>query len=61
MPDPGGFPLAELLNSLGSVVVVVFVAALLLVLWQLVILLGALIANVSRRGEEHHNGEVRVG
>lgn len=61
MPDPGSFPMAELLNSLGSVVVVVFVAAVLLVLWQIAIMLGAVIANFSRKHRDDGGGELRVG
>ncbi len=49
MPDPGSFPLADVLSSFSSVIVLLLVGALFLVLWQVAILLGALIANLWRR------------
>ena len=60
MPDPGSFPLADMVSSLGSVVVVVFLAASLLVLWQIAIALGAVIGHLSRRGEEKRERPARV-
>ena len=61
MPDPGGFPLTELLSSAGSVVVLVFVGAVLLVLWQVAIMLGAILANFSRRHRGEDTKEAPVG
>ena len=61
MPDPGSIPLADLLSSFGSVVVVLLVGAALLVLWQLAILLGAVIANLRHRGPEEGTSHLKVG
>ncbi len=61
MPDPGGFPFSELMSSAGSVVVLVLVGAVLLVLWQLAIMLGVVLANLSRRHREKDAEELPVG
>ena len=61
MPDPGSIPLAELLSSFSSVVVFLLVGAALLVLWQLAILLGAIIANLRHRAPEEDTGHLKVG
>jgi hypothetical protein len=49
-----------MVSSFGSVVVVVFLAASLLVLWQIAIALGAVIGHLSRRGEEKRERPARV-
>jgi len=61
MLDPGSIPLAELLSSFSSIVVVLLVGAALLVLWQLAILFGALIANLAWRSKREKSEELRVG
>ena len=61
MPDPGSIPLAELLSSFSSVVVFLLVGAALLVLWQLAILLGAIIANLRHRAPEEGTDHLKVG
>jgi len=61
MLDPGSFPLADLLSSFSSVVVLILMGAVLLVLWQVAILLGAVIANLVRRSEREEGGELPVG
>ncbi len=61
MPDPGSIPFAELMGSASSVVILLMVGAMLLVLWQVIILLGALIAHLWRRHPEEGTGQVRVG
>ena len=61
MPDPGSIPLADLMSSLSSVVGALMVGAILLVLWQLAILFGALIANLRHRTQEENGSQFRVG
>jgi len=61
MPDPGSLPLADLLSSLSSVVVMILVGAVLLILWQVAILLGAVIANLARRSGGEKGGQFPVG
>ncbi|MFH1762826.1 MAG: hypothetical protein ABIF09_01420 [Gemmatimonadota bacterium] len=61
MPDPGSFPLADVLSSFSSVIVLLLVAALFLVFWQVAILLGALIANLWRREAPKDAGHLEVG
>jgi hypothetical protein len=61
MPDPGSIPMAEMMSSASSVMILLLAAALLLVLWQVAILLGALIASLWRRQPEDVSGELRVG
>ena len=58
MPDPGSIPLADLLSSLSSVVVMILVGAVLFILWQVAILLGVLIANLAQRGEREKGEEL---
>lgn len=61
MPDPGAIPLAELMSSAGSVMILLLAGVLFLVLWQVAILLGALIAVLVRRHPEDAGEELRVG
>jgi hypothetical protein len=61
MPDPVSIPMAEMMSSASSLMILLLVAALLLVLWQVAILLGAVIANFWRRQPEDVSGELRVG
>ena len=61
MPDPGSFPLADLLSSLSSAVVMILVGAVLLILWQVAILLGAVIANLGHRSRKENGGQVSIG
>ena len=61
MPDPGSIPLADLMGSLSSFAVALMVGGILLVLWQLAILLGALIANLLHRGPQEDVGHYKVG
>ncbi len=61
MPDPGSIPLADLLSSLSSVVVMILVGAVLFILWQVAILLGAVIANLRHRSPHEDPGHLKVG
>ena len=60
MPGPGSFPLADALGSASSVMVLLLLGAVLLVLWQVAIVLGALIANLYHRREKEGTGELPV-
>jgi hypothetical protein len=59
MPDPGFLSVAESLGSFSSLIFFIFLGATLLILWQVAILLGALIASLWREGERE--GETHVG
>jgi hypothetical protein len=48
MADFNVLPTAEALGSLGSLLVIVFFAVALLVIWQALIALGAMVANRVR-------------
>ena len=61
MPDPGSIPLADILSSFSSVIVLLLVGALFLVLWQVAILLGAVISNLWRREAPREAGHLKVG
>jgi hypothetical protein len=61
MPNPGSIPLADLMGSLGSLVVFLMVGAVLLVFWQLAILLGALIANLRHRSPNEDARHLKGG
>ena len=61
MPDPGTLPLADVMSSFSSVVVILLLGVVLLVLWQLAIVLGAVIANLRRRARHETGGPVEVG
>ena len=61
MPDPGFVSLAESLGSASSLIFFIFVGAALLILWQVAILLGAVIANHWREGEREAETHVGVG
>ncbi len=61
MPDPGSIPLADLLSSLSSVVVMILVGAVLFILWQVAILLGAVIANLRHHSPHEDAGHLKVG
>jgi len=54
MPDPGLMSLADSLGSFSSVVFFIFLGAGLLILWQVAILLGALISSLWK--EERPKG-----
>jgi hypothetical protein len=56
MPDFSALPTAEAVGSLGSLLAIICLAATLLILWQVAILLGAIIANML-----HHNSTESVG
>jgi hypothetical protein len=60
MPDPGFMTLAESLGSFSSVVFFVFVGASLLILWQVLIVLGAMISNLWHREGGEEAGEPKV-
>jgi len=61
MPDPGSFPLADVLASFNSVLVILVLGVVFLVLWQVAILLGALIASMGRPASEEEPEEIPVG
>ncbi len=56
MPDPGFLSVAESLGSVSSLIFFIFLGAILLILWQMAILLGALIANHRREGKPEVGG-----
>ena len=60
MPDPASFPLADALGSVSSVMVLLLLGAVLLVLWQVAILLGALIANILHGRREDGPEELSI-
>ena len=60
MPDPGIAPLAESLGSFSSVVFFIFLGAGLLILWQVAIMIGTLIASHWRRDPREEAGQVNV-
>jgi hypothetical protein len=47
--DPGAIPLAELLGPLGPVVSLIMAVAVMVILWEIAILIGVLIANRKPR------------
>ncbi len=49
------------MSSFSSVVLAILVGAALLVLWQLAILLRAVIANLRHRAPEEGTGHLKVG
>jgi hypothetical protein len=61
MPDTGIAPLAESLGSFSSVVFFIFLGAALLIIWQVLIMVGALIASFWRRDPQEEGGQVEVG
>jgi hypothetical protein len=61
MPGPGSFPLADMLGSVSSVMVLLLLAAVLLVFWQVAILLGALIANLLHPDRQESPRELEAG
>jgi len=60
MFDPVPIPMADILGSLSSVANVILVAAVGLLLFELTVVLGVLIANLSRRSRAEGAGEVRL-
>jgi hypothetical protein len=50
MVFPGFIPLTELLGTLSPVVLVILAGAVAVILWEVAILLGALIAGLGREG-----------
>jgi len=61
MPDPGFAPLSDTLVSFSSVVFFIFLGAALLILWQVLIMLGALIAELRHRGPAEDPGHAKAG
>jgi len=61
MPDPGIASLADSLGSFSSVVFFIFLGAALLILWQVLIMVGALVASFWRREPREDAGPVEVG
>jgi hypothetical protein len=61
MPNSGIPPLAESLGSFSSVVFFIFLGAALLILWQVVILVGALIASHWRQTSQEDAGRMNAG
>ena len=61
MPDVGFVSLADSLGSLTSLVFFIFLGALLLILWQVAIMLGALIASIWRRHAAKEGRHVQAG
>lgn len=61
MPNSGIAPLAESLGSFSSVVFFIFLGAALLILWQILIMVGALIASHWRQTSREDAGQVKAG
>lgn len=61
MPDFAALPTAEALGSLGSLLAIVFLAASLLIFWQVAILLGAVISNMLHGKEQKEMGHLDLG
>jgi hypothetical protein len=61
MPDPGFLSVAESLGSFTSVIFFIFLGAALLILWQVAIILGALIASLWGEGNQKERTHVEVG
>lgn len=61
MPNSGIAPLAESLGSFSSVVFFIFLGAALLILWQVVILVGALIASHWRQTAREDVRQMKTG
>jgi hypothetical protein len=61
MPNSGIAPLAESLGSFSSVVFFIFLGAALLILWQIVILVGALIASHWGQTAREDAGRMNAG
>ncbi len=61
MPDPGFLSLADSLGSFSSVVFFIFIGAALLILWQVLILVGAMIANLWQHDAGEEAGPINVG
>lgn len=61
MVDLNVLPTAEALGSLGSLLVIVFFGAALLILWQVVIVLGAVVANLIHEKTRKDVGHVNPG
>jgi len=60
MPDPGFLSLADSLVSFSSVVFFIFIGAVLLILWQVLIVVGAMIANLMHRDAGEETGPVNL-
>lgn len=61
MPDFAALPTAEALGSLGSLLAIIFLAAALLILWQIAILLGAVISNMLHSEPKKEIGNLDLG
>jgi hypothetical protein len=61
MLDPASIPLADIMSSFSSVVVLLLLGAVLLVFWQVAILLGTMIADLFRREVPEDVGHLKVG
>ena len=61
MPDFAALPTAEALGSLGSLLAIIFLAAALLIFWQIAILLGAVISNMLHSEPKKGVGNLDLG
>jgi len=61
MVDLNVLPTAEALGSLGSLLVIVFLGVALLILWQVFIVLGVVVANLIREKTPEDVGHVNLG
>lgn len=61
MPDPSFLSFSESLGSFSSVIFFIFLGASLLILWQVAIMLGALMANRWREGHQEEGTHVEAG
>jgi hypothetical protein len=60
MPDPGFLSLADSLGSFSSVVFFIFIGAAILILWQVLIVVGAMIADLWRSDARENTGPVNL-
>jgi hypothetical protein len=56
--DPNSFPLADLFGSLSALASVILVGAVLMILWEVAILLGAFIATLRHRNPHEDTGHL---
>lgn len=61
MRDFAALPTAEALGSLGSLLAIIFLAAALLIFWQIAIFLGAVISNMLHGERKKETSNLDLG
>lgn len=61
MPDPAFVSVADTLGSFTSVIFFIFLGAGLLVLWQVALMLGAVISSIRNRNSQEDPGHLTAG